>query len=59
MFKAKFQNPKNRCDVEVLYFKTAVEAVNHEIVCKSLVSLVKVDHVPDYVYVYEEARKCL
>ena len=59
MFKAKFQNPTNSRDVEVIYFKTAAEAAAHEIVGKSIVSIVKVDKVPDYAYEYEAARECL
>ena len=59
MFKAKFQNPTNSRDVEIIYFKTAAEAVSHEIAGKSIVSIVKVDKVPPYAYEYEAARECL
>ena len=59
MFKATFRNPKNPVDAEVLYFKTAAEAVSHEIVSKELSELKKVNKVPDYFYAYEEARQCL
>ena len=59
MFRATFRNPKNSIDAEVLYFKTPEEAVNHEISCKELVELKKVKKVPDYAYLYEEARRCL
>ena len=59
MFKAKFQNPANPRDVEIIYFKTAVEAANHEIAGKSIVSIVKVDKVPPYAYEYEAAREGL
>ena len=59
MFKAKFQNPENSRDVEIIYFKTAAEAVSHEIAGKSIVSVVKVDNVPDCAYEYESARECL
>lgn len=59
MFKATFRNPRNPVDAEVLYFKTASEAVAHEIVSKELTELKKVKTVPDCFYVYEEARQCL
>lgn len=59
MFKAKFQNPANPRDVEVIYFKTVAEAAAHEIAGKSIVSIVKVDKVPDFAYEYEAARECL
>lgn len=59
MFKATFRNPKNPVDAEVLYFRTAAEAVAHEIVSKELTELKKVKTVPSYVYIYEEARQCL
>lgn len=59
MFKATFRNPKNPVDAEVLYFRTAAEAVSHEIVSKELTELKKVKTVPDYFFIYEEARQCL
>lgn len=59
MFKAKFQNPTNSRDVEIIYFKTVAEAAAHDTVGKAIVSIVKVDKVPDYVYEYESARECL
>ena len=59
MFKAKFQNPENSRDVEIIYFRTAAEAAAHEISGKSIVSIVKVDNVPAYAYEYEAARECL
>lgn len=59
MFRATYRNPRNPVDAEVLYFKTPAEAVAHEISCKELTELKKVKKVPEYAYLYEEARSCL